>query len=131
MIYYSRAKLLVLALILQVLPLAALGQGPSRPLRFVGNDKIPPILFVQNQKPVGLVVDLAYAVAEKARLSIRVEPMDWADAQALVSAGEADALLQINATPEREKLYDFSDTLVESHFHNFRKNTRIEIQDPN
>ena len=79
----------------------------SNPLRFVGNNKIPPIIFVQNGKPVGLVVDLAYAVAEKAHLSIQVEAMDWATAQSLVSTGKADALLQINPTPEREKLYDF------------------------
>ena len=130
MSYFSPAhvKSLVPALMLQVLASAALGHEPGRPLRFVGNDKIPPIIFVQNEKPVGLVVDLAYAVAEKAHLSIRVEPVDWSAAQSLVSAGKADALLQINATPERGELYDFSDTLLESRFHVFRKSTRTEIQ---
>jgi PAS domain S-box-containing protein len=106
----------------------ATGQEPNRSLRFVGNDKIPPIIFVQNGKPTGLVVDLAYAVAKKAHLRIRVEPMDWSEAQSLVSDGKADALLQMNPTPEREKLYDFSDPLLESSFHIFRKNTRLEIQ---
>ena len=130
MSHFSRlhAKSLVLAFMLQswCLPLPVRSQ--VRPLRFVGNDKIPPILFVQNEKPAGLAVDLAYAVAEKAHLSIRVEAMDWPEAQSLVSAGKADALLQINSSPEREKIYDFSDTLLESRFHIFRKNTRVEIQ---
>ncbi len=124
----AHLKLMALALTLQVLAFAALGQESGTPLRFVGNSKIPPILFTQDEKPVGLVVDLAYAVAEKAHLSIRVEAMDWPEAQSLVAAGKADALLQINPTPEREKLYDFSDILLESRFHIFRKNTRLDIQ---
>jgi PAS domain S-box-containing protein len=122
------AKSLVLALMLPIVAFAAPRQEPGRSLRFVGNDKIPPILFVQNEKPAGLAVDLAYALAEKAHVLIRVEAMDWPKAQSLVSAGKADALLQINATPERELIYDFSDTLLESRFHIFRKNTRLDIQ---
>jgi hypothetical protein len=35
------------------------------------------------------------------------------DAQALVSAGEADALLQINPSPARDALYDYSDSFLE------------------
>ncbi len=42
--------------------------------------------------------------------------MDWKQAQALVATGDADALIQINATPERKKIYDFSDPFLESHF---------------
>ena len=119
----------LLALLLQCLPFAALGQASDRLLLFVGNNKIPPILSVENQQPVGLAVDLAHALAEKAHLFIQVEAMDWPEAQARVLEGTADALLQINPNPEREKLYDFSDVLLESHFHLFRLNTRPEIQD--
>ena len=105
-----------------------LGQASGRPLRFIGNNKIAPIISEQNGKPIGLVVDIAFAVAQKANLSIDVETMDWVTAQSLVSAGKADALLQINPTFEREKLFDFSDTLLKSDFHIFRKNTRPELQ---
>ena len=124
-------RVLLVALLLQSLSFVALSQEPDRPLRFVGNEQLPPYISVGNQQPVGLVVDLARAVAEKAHLSIRVEALHWPDAQAQVLAGEADALLFINPTPEREKLYDFSDALLESHFHIFRKNTRPEIQNLN
>jgi PAS domain S-box-containing protein len=122
------AKLHVLALMFPIVTFAASRQEPNSSLRFVGNDKIPPILFVQNEKPAGLAVDLAYAIAEKAHLSIRIEAMDWPEAQSLVSAGQADALLQINSSPEREMIYDFSETLLESRFHIFRKNARVDIQ---
>ena len=113
----------------QTMSLVALCQVTNRPLRFVGNSKIPPVISLQNGKPVGLAVDLANAVAEKAHLAIRVEAMDWSEAQSLVSGGKADALLQINTSPERERLYDFSDTLLDSHFHIFRKTTRLDIQE--
>ena len=113
----------------QTLALAAFCQATNSPLRFVGNSNIPPIISLQNGKSVGLAVELANAVADKAHLAIRVEAMDWPEAQSLVSAGKADALLQINSSPEREKLYDFSDTLLDSHFHIFRKSTRPDIQE--
>lgn len=119
---------LLLACVMLAASPAAFGQQPNKPFRFVGNDKIPPIISMQDGKPTGLAVDLAYAVARKAHLPIRVEAMDWSQAQSLVSAGKADALLQINPTPEREKLYDFSDTLLESNFHIFRKDTHVDIQ---
>ena len=45
----------------------------------------------------------------------------------MVAKGKADALLQINPTFEREQLYDFSDTLLASNFHIFRKSTHLEI----
>jgi|GEM_PF-4073669 len=120
--------LLILLAVMFMMVSAAFGQEPDSPLKFVGNDKIPPIIFMQNGKPAGLAVDLAYAVARKAHLKIRVEPMDWSEAQSLVTAGKADALLQMNPTPEREKLYDFSDTLLESNFHIFRKTMRLDVQ---
>jgi PAS domain S-box-containing protein len=122
------AAALMVAVVLEGLVWAASGPVPSPPLRLVGNATLPPYIFVQDEKPVGLVVDLAYALAQKAHLAIRLEPMEWADAQALVLAGQADALLQINPTPAREELYDFSDPLLESHFHLFRKTARVEIQ---
>ncbi len=115
-------------LIIQIIAFTAFSRDNGGSLRFVGSYDIPPITFIQNDEPVGLAVDLAHAVAKKADLSIRVEPMDWPQAQSLVLSGEADALLQINPSPEREKLYDFSETLLESNFHIFRKSLRVEIQ---
>ena len=47
--------------------------------------------------------------------------MDWSDAQRKVANGEADALLQINPNAERDKIYDFSDELLESDFSLFVK----------
>ena len=51
-----------------------------------------------------------------------VDAIDWKLAQEKVLAGEADALLQINACAEREQLYDFSTELLKSEFAIFTEN---------
>jgi ABC-type amino acid transport substrate-binding protein len=121
--------LLVMAVTaIAVAPCAAVGQDQKQPLRFLGNKAIAPFISLEGGKPVGIVVDLAYALAAEADLSIAVEAMDWSTAQSEVLQGKADALLQINSDPQREQIYDFSDTLLVSNFQIFRKATRTDIQ---
>jgi PAS domain S-box-containing protein len=85
-------------------------------LLFLGNHSLPPMIFMDNGKPAGIVVDLAGALAKRMKRPVRFEYMNWATAQQLVLEGRADALLQINPTEERRKLYDFSESLLESEF---------------
>lgn len=120
--------LLMAATIVAFAPSSAAGQDKKEPLRFLGNRAIPPFVSLQDGKPVGIVVDLAYALADKAGLSVNVEAMDWPTAQSEVVHGKADALLQINPNPQRELIYDFSDPLLESRFQIFRKASRTDIQ---
>ncbi|HEX7587718.1 MAG TPA: transporter substrate-binding domain-containing protein, partial [Anaerolineae bacterium] len=98
-------------------------------LLFLGNSNLPPMLYVQNDQATGLVVDIAHQLAQKVNLSIEVRAMDWTQAQEMVLNGNADALLQINRSPERETLYDFSDPLLESYFTIFRTSSRVDIRD--
>jgi len=70
-----------------LLPLAAQSEERSKPLRFLGNASLPPMISLHEGRPEGVVVDLAYAVAEKAGLSVKIEAMDWPEAQRLVAAG--------------------------------------------
>ena len=125
-----RASIGPLLLLLAFPVPAGAAEGPvqDRPLLFLGNDRIPPFIWVENQRPVGLVIDLARALVDNASLHARIEAMAWPRAQAMVEAGEADALLQINPSPGREQAYDFSGPLLESHFHLFRRTNRPEIQ---
>jgi diguanylate cyclase (GGDEF)-like protein len=100
-------------------------------LVFLGNENIPPMIYVQKNQVVGLVVDIAHQMAQEASLTIEVRAMDWTKAQELVRDGKADALLQINRNPEREAIYDFSDPLLESYFTIFRRNDRVDIREIN
>jgi PAS domain-containing protein len=56
-----------------------------------------------------------------------IELTDWSLAQQQVLAGEADALLQINPSPERLELYDFSDPLLGSKFSIFIAADRVGV----
>ncbi len=86
------------------------------PLVFLGNHHLPPMNYLDNNQAKGLVVDIVEAMAERMERPVTIILMDWSEAQELVLSGEADALIQINATEERELLYDFSEPLLESEF---------------
>lgn len=77
---------------------------------------MPPIIYDENGTAKGVTVDIAKALGKKIGYQFEVVAMDWSDAQRKVANGEADALLQINPDAERDKIYDFSDELLESDF---------------
>jgi PAS domain S-box-containing protein len=88
----------------------------EKPVLFLGNQSLPPMNYMKNGRPTGIVVDLAQALARRMRYPVEIRLMDWSEAQRRVLDGQADALLQINANPERRTLYDFSDPLLASEF---------------
>jgi PAS domain S-box-containing protein len=95
-------------------PTASLSRPGS--LLFLGNEKIAPVVYLDGTVPAGLAVDLVRALALHMSRPVEIRAMDWKQAQGLVADGKADALIQINATPERREIYDFSDPFLESHF---------------
>jgi PAS domain S-box-containing protein len=114
-----------------MLPLGAYGDGNGAALRFLGNRSLPPMIYDVNGKPVGVVVDLAEAIAKRMKSPVHLEYMNWATAQELVLDGKADALLQINPTEERSEAYDFSGPLLDSEFSIFVRAGREGIFDLN
>ena len=96
-------------------------------LVFLGNKNIAPVVYLDNGTPAGVVVDIVHALAKHIPQPVEIRAMDWAEAQALVARGDADALIQINETEERRKIYDFSDNLLESQFSIFVSEDRVGI----
>ncbi len=92
------------------------GEAEERPVLFLGNGSLPPMNFIKNGKPTGIVLDLAEALAKRMRHPVEIRLMNWTEAQQLVLQGRADALLQINPNLERLKVYDFSEPLLNSEF---------------
>ncbi|MEI8200244.1 MAG: transporter substrate-binding domain-containing protein [Eubacteriales bacterium] len=88
----------------------------TKPLVFLGNQNLPPMVYLENGSPKGIVVDIVHALAEKMGRTIEIKAMNWAEAQKIVEQGGADALIQMNITEERKKIYDFSDPLLDSKF---------------
>lgn len=121
---------LVLSMVFFILmPISVYANDKNENYLFLGNYNIPPMIYIKNAKPTGIVVDLTNSLASRSGINIEIRAGNWAEAQSKVLNEEADALLQINRSKEREKLYDFSDNLLESRFCIFRKNNRIDIQD--
>jgi len=96
-------------------------------LLFLGNKNIAPVVFLDGTTPYGVAVDIVRALANHMSQPIEIKAMDWSEAQVLVARGDADALIQINPTEERNQIYDFSDPLLESHFSIFTRADRMGI----
>jgi len=95
-------------------------------LVFLANKNLAPVAYLDHGVPSGLAIDLTRALAARMPQSVQIRVMDWAQAQTLVASGRADALIQINPTPERRRIYDFSDPFLESHFSIF-----VRVDGPN
>jgi signal transduction histidine kinase len=120
---------LLLGVMIGVLALSnpfAEASGDDR-LLFLGNRNIAPVVYLDNTTPSGVAVDIVRALAKHMPQPVEIRAMDWQEAQALVARGEADALIQINETEERKKIYDFSDPLLESQFSIFVLTDRVGI----
>jgi PAS domain S-box-containing protein len=91
-------------------------QPIRRSLLFLGNHVLPPMIYINNEKPCGLVVDLGQAIANRMHSPVECKFMDWGQAQAALFEGHADALIHINPSIEREPRFAFSSPLVESEF---------------
>jgi len=103
--------------------------GRRDPLVFLGNHTLPPMIYRKDGRAAGIVVDLAEALAARMGQPVQLLYMNWTQAQQMVREGRADALLQINSSPEREAVFDFSDPLLESEFSIFVPSARKNIYD--
>ncbi len=103
--------LLVCIVLLAVLAICpSLKADETKPLLFVGDKDYPPLTYLDKQQPAGMAVDVVKALAGPMKRPIRIELMDWNVAQQKVLNGEADAVLEMSSSEERQKLYDFAST---------------------
>jgi PAS domain S-box-containing protein len=108
-----------------------MGRASNRPLVFLCNKMLPPMIYMQDGKRVGIVVDLAEAIKRHINRPVNLKYMDWSQAQQLVLEGKADAVFHINPSEKRKKLFDFSDDLLESEFSIFLNHDSKDIFGPN
>lgn len=95
---------------------------------FLGNEGIAPIIYNEKGKARGVAVDIAKELGKKIGYKIEVRGVNWNEAQNMLLLEEADVLLQINSNPNRERIYDFSDELLESEFSIFIKSGNTSIK---
>ena len=88
-------------------------------LLLLGNEDLAPIVYDDNGTAKGVAVDIAKAVGDRIGYEVKVVTANWEQAQRMMLNGEADGLLQINPSPERNELFDFSRPLLKSDFSMF------------
>jgi PAS domain S-box-containing protein len=120
-----RALAALAAALAAALPASAV--EPGAPLVFLGNRNLAPIVYLEEGEPAGLAVDLVRALSLHLSRPVEIRVMDWSAAQALVFRGEADALVQLNPSEERKRLYDFSAPLLQSQFSIFVRRDSLAI----
>lgn len=81
--------------------LAANAYGAERPLLVVG-EEFPPFEFVQDERVVGIDIDIATLIFQKMQISVEFQIMPWKRAWKIVEDGEADAVLSTSRKEARE-----------------------------
>lgn len=123
----------VFALSVLLLPFNALATDSEiyGTLTLLANEDLPPITYNDNGTSKGVAVDMAKAIGKNIGYDIKVLGVNWEQAQQMLQNGEADGLLHINPSPERKKLYDFSDPLLKSDFSMFVQIDNTSLRDIN
>jgi len=75
---------------------------------FMADDNYPPYTYEEDGQPVGFCVDLMYRIADLMDFKVEIKTGSWDDVRRAVENGEADGLLAMFYSAERDKILDFS-----------------------
>lgn len=99
----------LLGVMLAVMTATLAQAAPPQVLRVVGDDNYPPFLFRDPAgHAIGYVADWWALWAQKTGVKVELNATLWAEAQQIISRGDADVIDNIFRTPGREPLYDFT-----------------------
>jgi signal transduction histidine kinase/ABC-type amino acid transport substrate-binding protein len=101
----------------------------NKPLLFLGDKDYPPYEWLEEGTPTGLNVDICREVSRAIGREIKVELMQWKTAQEKVLKGEADGLIEIDISEERQKLYDLTETTIEFSYSLFIRSDNVVISE--
>jgi ABC-type amino acid transport substrate-binding protein len=124
---FKAKTILQLKSLLVLLFLLVSATTTAAPKTFLGNENYAPLLFPVDGQPAGLTVDLAAAIFQAGNIDHRIELDNWSEAQTRAKNGEVDGLLQINQSPARLEIFDFSDPVLQSEFSLFVASDNYEI----
>jgi signal transduction histidine kinase/CheY-like chemotaxis protein/ABC-type amino acid transport substrate-binding protein len=87
--------------------------GQREPLIFGSNANYPPITYLENGTPKGVVVDIVRALEQRMGRKIDIRLMEWKVAQAQTAEGKMDAIGPMVITEPRKQLFDFTEPVLE------------------
>lgn len=86
---------------------------PSQIIRFVSGEEYPPFIWIdETGKPVGITVQILQLLEKKLDLSFEIELLPFSKALEKLQTGQADMINFIFKTPEREKIFLFSEPVM-------------------
>ncbi len=105
--------------------------APER-VRVVSDENFPPYIFLgADGTPEGYLVDLWKLWEKQTGIRVELTATAWAEAQAMISRGEADVIEAIYRTPGREGSYEFSQPYSTQHIYIFADRSISGISGPN
>jgi len=103
-------KSFLLILITVLLLITTTLSAKARGIVFAFDKDHAPFSFIENGKPAGFDIDLLNPIFEGSKFGFVPTEFKWSDALVSLRKGaKVDLMSQIDKTPEREKIYDFSD----------------------
>lgn len=89
--------------------------GTNGVLKVALSPDVPPICFVQYGKPVGINIELIQLIAKELDMTVEFSTMDFDALLPAIQSGKVDlAISDINATDERRKLVDFTQSYFDN-----------------
>ena len=89
--------------------------GTNGVLKVAISPDVPPICFVQDGKPAGINVELIQLIAKELDMTVEFSTMDFDALLPAIQSGKVDlAISDINATDERRKLVDFTQSYFDN-----------------
>ena len=90
----------------------------------------PPIVYLDNDVPKGMVVDLTRAaITKKMGREVRINLLPWDVAQKRVADGKADIVGPMARSPQREEIYDFTQPCMTCEYSLFVRENEIGVRD--
>jgi len=103
-------RLFLLIFLLAVGGVDSYASDQLQSITLVGNSRKPPIYWLENGRPQGILVDMLGWISEQSGYRFNIELYPWARAYQLAVAGSA-GVVGISMTDKRLSLFDYSEPL--------------------
>jgi len=80
----------------------------NRSLIFAGNEDFPPLTYLENGTPTGMMIDVVHALEHRMGRPVDIRLMPWSRAVTLTQQDKIDAIGPMIISEERKKNFDFS-----------------------
>ncbi len=87
-------------------------QRGAEPVRIAHAQDFPPLAEVKDGKSEGLAVDILRAAAARAGVEVKFVAVPFEHTQLTLTDGRAEAVFPLAITPERRRLFDFTEGLI-------------------